>query len=203
MSLIQYKKKRDVTKSSEPKASLKHQKNSLNFCIQKHAASHLHYDFRLEYKGILLSWAIPKGPSLNPKDKRLAIKVEDHPLEYQYFEGVIPKGNYGAGTVEIWDHGTYTVPNSKSSKDVEKALTDGIKRGHFEIILSGNKINGAFVFQQLKTDNKVTSWLLIKKNEINELAAKTITTNEISQEQKVEKIYIITFLIFFTKMAGI
>src|SRR4029077_2480973 len=107
---------------------------------------------------------------------------------YQYFEGIIPKGNYGAGTVEIWDHGTYTVPGSKSKKDVEKALTEGLERGHFEIILSGAKINGIFVFQQLKTDNKGTSWLLIKKNEIHELPAKPIATNEIRQELKVEKL---------------
>ena len=188
MSLKKYEKKRDFAKSPEPKGSLKRKKNSLNFCIQKHAASHLHYDFRLEYKGILLSWAIPKGPSLNPKDKRLAIKVEDHPLEYQYFEGVIPKGNYGAGTVEIWDHGTYTVPNSKNTKDVEKALTEGLKRGHFEVILSGNKISGVFVFQQLKTDNKAISWLFIKKNKSHEVAAKTITTNDLLQDPQVKKL---------------
>lgn len=189
MNLMKYVKKRNFNKTPEPKTSLKHQKNSLNFCIQKHDASHLHYDFRLEYKGVLLSWAIPKGPSLNPKDKRLAIKVEDHPIEYQYFEGVIPKGNYGAGTVEIWDHGTYTVPNAKSCKDVEKALTQGLKKGHFEIILSGDKINGLFVFQQLKTDNKATSWLLIKKNEINDVTVKSgIPINENHSKQKIDKL---------------
>jgi bifunctional non-homologous end joining protein LigD len=165
MSLTTYKKKRNFDDTPEPKSSLKHQKNSLNFCIQKHDASHLHYDFRLEHKGVLLSWAVPKGPSSDPKDKRLAIKVEDHPLDYQYFEGTIPKGNYGAGTVEIWDHGTYTVPHAQSTKDVEKAITEGLKKGHFEIILSGTKINGPYVFQQLKTDDKGTSWLLIKKKE--------------------------------------
>lgn len=165
MSLKKYEKKRDFNKTPEPKISSKRPKNSLNFCIQKHDASHLHYDFRLEYKGVLLSWAIPKGPSLNPKDKRLAIKVEDHPLDYQYFEGVIPKGNYGAGTVEIWDHGTYTVPNAESTKDVERALTEGLKKGHFEIILSGAKIKGLFVFQRFNTDGKENSWLLIKKDE--------------------------------------
>lgn len=175
MRLKTYEKKRNLSKSSEPKATLTHQKNSLNFCIQKHDARRLHYDFRLEYKGVLLSWAIPKGPSLNPQDKRLAIKVEDHPLDYQYFEGVIPEGNYGAGTVEIWDHGTYTMRGSKSCKDVEKALTEGLKRGHFEILLSGSKIKGLFLFQQLKTDIKGTSWLLIKKNEIKKDAAAGIS----------------------------
>lgn len=162
MSLEKYQKKRNLKKSHEPKATVKRKKNALNFCIQRHDARHLHYDFRLEHKGVLLSWAIPKGPSSNPKDKRLAIKVEDHPLEYQYFEGEIPKGNYGAGAVKIWDHGTYTVPHAE---DVEKAITAGLKKGHFEILLSGEKIHGLYLFQKLKTDEKGTAWLLIKKHE--------------------------------------
>lgn len=164
MGLQKYRAKRDIEKSHEP-AAIKRLSPSeeLNFCIQKHAARQLHYDFRLEYHGILLSWAVPKGPSLNPSDKRLAVQVEDHPLDYQYFEGVIPKGNYGAGTVEIWDHGTYAAPDSKTRHDTEKKIEEGLKKGHFAIVLYGEKLNGQFTFQKLKKDPQDHSWLLIKK----------------------------------------
>lgn len=165
MGLKEYQAKRNFKKTAEPPAIVKKSAKALNFCIQKHAASHLHYDFRLEYKGVLLSWAVPKGPSLNPQDKRLAIQVEDHPLDYQYFEGVIPKGNYGAGTVEIWDHGTYTVPNGGSRNEIEKSLTIGLHQGHFAIILTGEKLQGEFIFQKLKKDPEDRSWLLIKKDD--------------------------------------
>ena len=151
MSLKAYKAKRNFKKTDEPKGSKDSTfKNPLHFCVQKHDASHLHYDFRLECKGVLLSFAIPKGPSLNPEDKRLAIQTEDHPLEYQYFEGVIPKGNYGAGTVEIWDHGSFTIPNSENRKEIEKELLLGLEKGHFAVILEGKKLKGEFVLQKLK-----------------------------------------------------
>lgn len=159
MSLKEYRSKRNLKVSPEPKGKAKRSSAVLNFCVQKHAARRLHYDFRLEYQGKLLSWAVPKELSLDSKDKRLAIRVEDHPLEYQYFEGVIPKGNYGAGTVEIWDHGTYTVPDDKS-------LTDGLQHGHFSVILSGEKLNGEFIFQKLKKNNEADrNWLVIKKED--------------------------------------
>jgi bifunctional non-homologous end joining protein LigD len=161
MSLKEYRSKRNLKKSSEPLSGKKHT-GFLRFCVQKHAARHLHYDFRLEYRGALLSWAIPKGPSMNPKIKRLAIKVEDHPLDYQYFEGVIPKGNYGAGTVKIWDHGFYTSADATEPKRTEKALSQGLKKGHFTVVIKGKKIKGEFVFQKLKTD-KDNTWLLMKK----------------------------------------
>ena len=163
MSLKKYKAKRDFAKTPEPLRSLPPFSDSPRFVIQKHAARRLHYDFRLEYKGVLLSWAVPKGPSLDPKDKRLAIKVEDHPLDYQYFEGIIPQGNYGAGTVEIWDKGTFHTYEARSKKDIEKTLQEGLKKGHFNIILEGERLRGEFVFQKLNHEDE--SWLLFKKKD--------------------------------------
>lgn len=186
MGLKEYAAKRDFKKTREPKASEKASGKVLNFCVQKHDASHLHYDFRLEYHGVLLSWAVPKGPSLNPQDKRLAIKVEDHPLDYQYFEGVIPKGNYGAGTVEIWDHGYFTMPHTTDRKEIEKKLTEGLKAGHFAIVLHGEKLNGEFVLQKLKKDADDKAWLLIKKPDAYEDTHEDLTAPS-SKSKKTKK----------------
>lgn len=166
MKLKRYRSKRNLKESREPPA-VTHSSSSkeLRFCIQKHAARRLHYDFRLEFRGVLLSWAVPKGLSLDPHDKRLAIHVEDHPLDYQYFEGVIPKGHYGAGTVEIWDQGLYTIPNTSSRKEMEKQLEEGLQKGHFTIVLQGERLQGAFTFQKLKRDEEDKHWLVIKKED--------------------------------------
>lgn len=167
MGLKKYRAKRNLKESHEPipKQYKKKSSDALSFCIQKHAARRLHYDFRLEHHGVLVSWVIPKGPSLDPQDKRLAIKVEDHPLEYQFFEGTIPKGNYGAGTVEIWDKGFYTIPNSKNRKEAEKIFAEGLRKGHFIIDMHGEKINGLFVFKKMKQSEEDASWLVFKKED--------------------------------------
>lgn len=173
MSLKEYRSKRNLKESREPAATRGNSSELLRFCVQKHHARRLHYDFRLEYEGVLLSWAIPKGPSLNPKDKRLAVKVEDHPLEYQYFEGMIPAGNYGAGKVEIWDSGFYSLPNAQTSQEIEKGLTQGLKKGHFTIILHGKKLKGAFTFQKLQSASQDNNWLLIKKEDSTNISPPT------------------------------
>lgn len=186
MSLKEYKRKRDFSKTQEPLGSKKDVVKAMRFCIQKHAARRLHYDFRLEYKGVLLSWAVPKGLSLNPQDKRLAIKVEDHPLDYQYFEGVIPKGSYGAGTVEIWDHGSFTTPHAEDRKAIEKELEEGLRQGHFIVNLHGDKLNGEFILQKLKKDPEDTSWLVIKKSDDNAVTSR-IKENSVSSKKKTKK----------------
>src|SRR5213593_2226759 len=137
MGLERYREKRDFRATPEPRGRVAPRKSQeLSYVIQKHAASHLHYDFRLELNGVLLSWAIPKGPSLDPADKRLAMHVEDHPLEYGGFEGVIPEGEYGGGTVLVWDRGTWTAEG-----DAEAAYA----KGELKFTLEGEKLRGGWV----------------------------------------------------------
>lgn len=163
MKLKDYRQKRDFSITSEPNSSAKKNRSPLIFVIQKHAATRLHYDLRLELNGVLKSWAVPKEPTLDPKIKRLAIHVEDHPYDYKDFAGVIPKGQYGAGTVEIWDQGTY-VPLDENKKEIsEKHFEKNLKKGELKFYLEGEKLKGEFALIQLKDDPK--HWLLIKKND--------------------------------------
>lgn len=158
-SLQKYRSKRDFKVTSEPKGAARPNggaNRELMYVIQKHQASHLHYDFRLEWRGVLLSWAIPRGPALDPAVKRLAARVEDHPVEYGGFEGVIPEGEYGGGTVMLWDSGTWTpeVP------DVDQALA----KGDLKFTLRGKKLKGSWVLVRTRGYGGSTkeSWLLIK-----------------------------------------
>ncbi|MEO6734087.1 MAG: DNA polymerase ligase N-terminal domain-containing protein [Ferruginibacter sp.] len=162
MSLEKYVSKRDFTKTSEPKAGKATDKNKLMFVIQKHDATRLHYDFRLEMDGVLKSWAVPKGPSTDPQTKRLAMMVEDHPMDYRMFEGTIPKGEYGGGTVMVWDEGTYEpIEPIKSKKAQEKYLLEQLRAGSVKIILHGKKLQGEFAL--VKTNGMgEKAWLLIK-----------------------------------------
>ena len=162
MSLTLYKHKRSFNKTPEPEGKKKSKsKSSLKFVVQKHDATNLHYDFRLEMEGVLKSWAVPKGPSMNPQDKRLAMMVEDHPYDYKDFEGEIPEGNYGAGIVEIWDNGTYSDIENSPREEAEKNLRAGLKSGDFKFTLFGKKLKGEFVLVELKGKDD-NSWLLIK-----------------------------------------
>ena len=160
MSLIQYREKRNFKNTSEPKGG-KASPQDLIFVIQKHSASRLHYDFRLEMAGVLKSWAIPKGPSADPKVKRLAMMVEDHPYDYRTFEGVIPEGEYGAGTVIVWDQGTYEPKEEiEGKKEREKYLLKQLKEGSLKMVLHGKKVKGEWALVRTKLSEN--SWLLIK-----------------------------------------
>src|SRR2546429_216689 len=168
MALQEYHKKRDFARTSEPAGITKQKKKkqekretgNLRFVVQKHEATRLHYDFRLETKdGILKSWAVPKGVSIGPKVKRLAVLTEDHPLDYLLFEGVIPEGNYGAGTVIVWDTGTYTIANPASTKD---DISRQFQNGKITIDLNGQKLKGRFSLIKTSRENQ---WLLIKADD--------------------------------------
>ncbi|OPY65501.1 MAG: putative DNA ligase-like protein [Syntrophorhabdaceae bacterium PtaU1.Bin034] len=164
--LKEYQKKRDFTRTPEPSGIEKEnrQEEPLRFVVHKHQASHLHWDLRLELDGVLKSWAIPKGPSLDPEEKKLAVMVEDHPIDYQHFEGVIPEGNYGAGNVMIWDRGTYHAAGFPGRRSSEEALRKGLDKGHLSFVLEGERLNGEFALVKLKR-GKENSWLLIKKRD--------------------------------------
>lgn len=158
--LQMYKAKRNLKATPEPAARVKRSKKGNIFVIQQHHASHMHYDFRLESEGVLVSWAIPKGPSTNPDDKRLAAQTEDHPLDYATFEGIIPRG-YGAGTVIVWDTGTYDNLTEKNHTLI--SIQDGLEKGHVKIMLHGKKLNGVYNLIKFKKEEK--DWLLIKADD--------------------------------------
>lgn len=161
MSLTLYKKKRDFKNTPEPKSKSTGSVSKLSFVVQRHKASHLHYDLRLEMNGVLKSWAIPKGPSMNPNDKRLAIMVEDHPYDYKNFKGIIPEGNYGAGIVEIWDEGFYSDTENSEKKIAEKKLFEELNAGSIKFSLYGKKLKGEFALVRMKNRGENT-WLLLK-----------------------------------------
>ncbi|MBA4373236.1 MAG: hypothetical protein C0402_10305 [Thermodesulfovibrio sp.] len=163
MGLKDYKSKREFGKTPEPEPETRPGGERLIFVVHKHAARALHYDLRLELGGVLKSWAVPKGPSLDPSLKRLAVMVEDHPFEYKDFEGVIPEGNYGAGSVIIWDRGFYHHVSATARKESEKLLRDGLKKGDMKFVLEGEKLQGEFALVKVRKDEK--SWLLLKKKD--------------------------------------
>lgn len=170
MSLKQYKAKRNFKKTLEPKAAKSSGRHQHIFVIQKHHASHLHYDLRLELDGVLKSWAVPKGPSLDPKVKRLAVEVEDHPVDYANFEGEIPKGEYGGGHVIVWDKGQWTPPANVHQQ---------LKKGHLDFELKGEKLGGHWMLLRTKKEGKQkTQWLLVKKNDESAESGVDITDDD-------------------------
>jgi len=164
VGLREYRDKRRFDETPEPKGGRSSAASGLRFVVQKHQASHLHYDFRLEVDGVLKSWAVPKGPSLDPTQKRLAMHVEDHPFDYRDFEGTIPPGNYGAGTVMVWDQGEVTGVSAADRKGSEKELRDGLQAGRLSFMLHGEKLRGEFSLVRLAKGGE-KSWLLIKKRD--------------------------------------
>jgi bifunctional non-homologous end joining protein LigD len=160
--LAEYNRKRDFTLTPEPPGRARRARaRGLAFVVQKHRAGHLHYDFRIEHEGAMLSWAVPKGPSLDPSVRRLAMQTEPHPMDYNHFEGVIPEGEYGGGTVMIWDHGTWEPEVSKpaTAKDRHESVARALAKGQLKFSLHGKKLRGSWV---LVRAGGARNWLLIK-----------------------------------------
>src|SRR5579864_8159269 len=162
---------RDFSRTPEPPPAPAQRGGPLTFTIQKHAARRLHYDFRLEIDGVLVSWPIPKGPSYNHAEKRLAVQTEDHPYEYGTFEGVIPRGEYGGGQVIVWDAGTYTVVDHDQPVDfhdrkrIEKLARQGVERGHLSVFLNGRKLKGGWTLQRTRGNGTKSQWLFLKRRD--------------------------------------
>jgi bifunctional non-homologous end joining protein LigD len=174
-TLQEYNRKRRFSVTPEPEGKKQASKGSLTFCIQKHDASHLHYDFRLELDGVLKSWAVPKGPSVNPADRRLAVQVEDHPIDYGSFEGTIPEGEYGGGTVMLWDRGTWEPDGEDPAKDYE--------RGNLTFELNGEKLHGRWHLRRFGASRGgKPNWFLMKGRD--DYAADTDVTEELPQSVK-------------------
>jgi bifunctional non-homologous end joining protein LigD len=159
--LTEYRRKRDFSQTAEPEGGGTRSAHKPAFVIQKHAARNLHYDLRLEHDGVMKSWAVPKGPSLDPSVKRLAMEVEDHPIEYNKFEGTIPRGEYGGGTVMLWDRGTYGYGGS--NPDPEESIRQGLQKGDFKFVLNGERLKGSWALVRMRRDQPgKPQWLLIK-----------------------------------------
>lgn len=161
--LTEYRRKRDFSKTAEPAGGTRKRAagdKKLEFVVQKHAATRLHFDLRLELDGVMKSWAVPKGPSADPAIKRLAMQVEDHPVEYNTFEGTIPKGEYGGGTVMLWDRGSYEPEKGEG----EDAVREGLKKGDLKVIFHGKRMKGSWVLVRTRGwgSGGKPSWLLIK-----------------------------------------
>ena len=165
--LARYRGRRDAERSPEPsgQAGAGKRGNAPIFVIQKHDASTLHYDFRLEIDGVLKSWAVPKGPSTDPREKRLAVETEDHPLDYADFEGVIPDDQYGGGTVLVWDTGAFENAKRDDNGDIEKSLAECFADGHLTVVLHGEKISGGYSLTHFRSENGKRQWLLVKMDD--------------------------------------
>jgi bifunctional non-homologous end joining protein LigD len=205
MGLKEYRAKRKFGKTPEPKPAkgavpdLRAKRSSavesglspeeqLVFVIHKHAARALHYDLRLELEGVLKSWAVPKGPSQDPSVKRLAVMVEDHPLDYKDFEGIIPEGNYGAGSVIIWDRGFYRHPSAKDRRESERLLQAGLRKGNLKFVLAGEKLQGEFALVKIGKGDK--SWLLLKKKDQYAVKGDVLTENRsVVSHKTLEEIF--------------
>jgi bifunctional non-homologous end joining protein LigD len=177
--LAEYRNKRDFSRTAEPAGGRARKSQKLAFVIQKHAASHLHYDLRLELDGVMKSWAVPKGPSLDPSVKRLAMQVEDHPIEYNSFEGTIPKGEYGGGTVMLWDRGTYSYGGT--DPDPLEGLRGGYKKGDFKFVLNGKRLQGSWVLVRTRGDSGgKPQWLLIKHKDEHAAPGSDVTAEHLT-----------------------
>jgi len=172
--LAEYNAKRDFSRTAEPSGKVPRARGkTLHFVIQKHAASHLHYDFRLELDGVMKSWAVPKGPSLDPTVRRLAMEVEDHPISYNTFEGTIPQGEYGGGTVMLWDRGTYDADDGGGAASLRR----GYEKGELRIVMHGKRLKGGFVLARLRRPGR-PQWLLIKRRDDQADPDRDVTAEE-------------------------
>ena len=178
-ALKPYRRKRDFRKTAEPKGrSPRRAARRPIFVVQKHRARTLHYDFRIEVDGVLKSWAVPKGPSVNPGDKRLAVLVEDHPLDYADFEGVIPEGEYGAGAVLVWDCGTYGNLKEEAGEGAPVSMADALRAGEIAVRLEGEKLRGGFALVRTRMGGNPKNWLLIKMKDADADPRRNPVANE-------------------------
>jgi DNA ligase D-like protein (predicted 3'-phosphoesterase) len=164
-ALERYRGKRDFKRSPEPSGGKRKAGRQPRFVIQKHDASRLHYDFRLEVDGVLKSWAVPKGPSTDPREKRLAVETEDHPLDYADFEGTIPKDEYGGGTVLVWDAGTYRNLKVDASGREDVSMAKAFEEGHISVWLEGHKLKGGYALTRFRIERGKAQWLLVKMDD--------------------------------------